>query len=113
MVLKGAGTVLAAPDGGIRLVPTGNPAMASAGMGDVLTGILIGLLAQGMEPLEAMSLGTYLHGWIADQWAEEMGGRGLLATDLLARIPGSLDALSRGDVPRSWPRFAEGCAFHV
>ena len=113
VVLKGAGTVLAAPDGGIRLVPTGNPAMASAGMGDVLTGILTGLLAQGMEPLEAMSLGTYLHGWIADQWAEEMGGRGLLATDLLARSPKSLDALSRGDVPRSWPRSAEGCAFHA
>ncbi len=111
VLLKGAGTVLAEPNGEVGLVPTGNPAMASAGMGDVLTGILAGLLAQGLGLFDAMRLGTYLHGWVADQWAEQMGSRGLLATDLLSRIPPALERILQGDVPRGWPAVSSGCPF--
>lgn len=104
VLLKGAGTVLADPQGRIRLVPTGNPAMASAGMGDVLTGILGGLLAQGLHPFDAMALGAFLHGWMADQWVCLHGARGLVATDLVQAIPNSLERLLTGQVERPWPR---------
>lgn len=113
VVLKGAGTVVASPQGQVGLVPTGNPAMASAGMGDVLTGILGGLLAQGMDPMGVMCLGAYLHGWVADRWAEEVGSRGLMATDLLNRIPGALEQILKGMTTRSWPKKLVGCPFHV
>jgi hydroxyethylthiazole kinase-like uncharacterized protein yjeF len=113
VTLKGAGTLVAHPDGHVGMIPTGNPAMASAGMGDVLTGILAGLIAQGVPPFEAMQLGAYLHGWIADEWAAEIGERGLVATDLLAKIPSDLEKILVGDVARVWPRRREGCPFYV
>jgi hydroxyethylthiazole kinase-like uncharacterized protein yjeF len=113
VVLKGAGTVVAAPEGQVGLVPTGNPAMASAGMGDVLTGILGGLLAQGMDPMRTASLGTYLHGWVADRWAEGVGGRGLMATDLLGKIPAALEEILQGRVVGTWPKRLEGWPFHA
>lgn len=104
VLLKGAGTVLADPEGRILLVPTGNPAMASAGMGDVLTGILAGLLAQGLNSMDAMALGAFLHGWMADEWVSFHGGRGLLATDLIHMIPDCLERILQGRVKRMWPR---------
>ncbi len=113
VVLKGAGTVLADPEGRVGLVPTGNPAMASGGTGDLLTGLVAGFTAQGLGPFQAMALGAYLHGWVADQWAAERGRRGLAATDLLAPIPAALERLVGGDAPRAWPRPAQGCPFHV
>jgi hydroxyethylthiazole kinase-like uncharacterized protein yjeF len=113
VALKGAGTVLADPSGMVELVPTGNPAMASAGMGDILTGIVGGLLAQGLGPLAAMRLGAFLHGLIADEWVEKNGGRGLMATDLLAAIPNALERTIRGEIPRPWPKRTPGCWFHV
>jgi NAD(P)H-hydrate epimerase len=113
VLLKGAGTVVANPQGEVGLIATGNPAMASAGMGDILTGVVAGLLCQRMAPFEAMKLGAYLHGWVADHWAGDFGERGLVAKDLLTRIPTDLEKILRGDVPRVWPRGTERCFFHA
>jgi NAD(P)H-hydrate epimerase len=82
VILKGNGTVVAA-QGQLLLCDYGNPGMASGGMGDVLSGIIGGLMAQGLAPLEAAALAVCLHGAAADTAAEQ-GQRGLLATDLLA-----------------------------
>lgn len=80
-VLKGAGTLIAAPQH-LSVVNTGNPGMASGGMGDVLSGIIAGLLAQSLTPIEATQQGVYRHGLAADQAAAKDGERGLLASDL-------------------------------
>jgi NAD(P)H-hydrate epimerase len=93
LVLKGAHTVIAAPDGRAWINATGNPGMASGGMGDVLTGILGGLLAQGYPPEEACILGVFLHGYTGDLAAQEKGEAGILARDLIERLPGGLRAL--------------------
>ncbi len=84
-VLKGAGTVIA-DETSVFVDTTGNPGMASGGMGDVLSGLLGALLAQGLTPIEAAKLGVYVHGEAADRLAEEYGERGLLASDLLPKI---------------------------
>ncbi|HLD74456.1 MAG TPA: NAD(P)H-hydrate dehydratase, partial [Bdellovibrionota bacterium] len=91
LVLKGSGTVIASPRGETFINPTGNPGMASAGMGDVLTGMIAGLLAQGLKPLQAAQLGVYLHGFIGDRLKDEKGVAGLLASDLMSKIPESLE----------------------
>lgn len=93
LVLKGSGTVIATPHGEAFINPTGNPGMASGGMGDVLTGMISGLLAQGLKPLQAAQLGVYLHGFIGDHLRDEKGAAGLLASDLIAKIPESLELL--------------------
>ena len=85
VALKGAGSLVAGATGPIRLNRTGNPGMAGGGMGDVLTGVIAGLVAQGMEPGIATVAGVYLHGYAADQCAGE-GERGMLAGDLLPVI---------------------------
>ncbi len=114
VVLKGAGTILADPQGRLRFVPTGNPAMASGGMGDVLSGIIGGLLVQGLQPFEAMSLGAYVHGLVADEWASAKGKRGLVATDLLPLIPEALERILQGKILRSWPQATkQECAFYA
>lgn len=87
LVLKGARTVIAAPDGGILINPTGHVGMATGGMGDLLTGIIAGLLAQGAPPLAAAAAGVWLHGRSADRLFPRFGNAGLLASDLLAEIP--------------------------
>jgi NAD(P)H-hydrate epimerase len=87
LLLKGAYTVIAAPDGRCTLLPFANPIMAVAGSGDVLSGIIAGLLAQGMAAYEAAVLGGYLHG-AAGQLAEaRMGNAGLLAHEIADYIP--------------------------
>src|SRR3989338_4730113 len=93
LVLKGSGTVIASPRGETFINPTGNPGMASAGMGDVLTGMIAGLLAQVLKPLQAAELGVYLHGFIGDRLKDEKGVAGLLASDLMSKIPESLELL--------------------
>lgn len=93
LILKGAHTVIAAPDGRAWVNTTGNPGMASGGMGDVLTGILGGLLAQGYPLEEACTLGVFLHGYAGDLAAQEKGEAGILARDLIERLPGGLRAL--------------------
>ncbi|MCY4447616.1 MAG: NAD(P)H-hydrate dehydratase [Chloroflexi bacterium] len=87
VVLKGAHTVIAAPDGRVALSPFANPALATAGSGDVLAGIIGGLLAQGMERYEAAVASVYLHGAAAERWSAANGSGGMLASDLLALLP--------------------------
>ena len=87
IVLKGARTVVARPDGIAAICPTGNPGMATAGTGDVLTGMIVGLLAQGLPPWEAACVATYLHGCAGDLAAAEKGQAGLIAGDLIEQIP--------------------------
>ncbi len=88
VVLKGANTVIAGPDGRMFVNPTGNPGMASGGMGDVLTGIIGGLLAQGLEPLDAAVAGVYLHGLAGDRAVSQTGQAALLASDIMEDLPG-------------------------
>jgi NAD(P)H-hydrate epimerase len=93
LVLKGARTVVARPDGLLAICPTGNPGMATAGMGDVLTGIVVGLLAQGLPAWEAACAATYLHGLAGDLAAKQLGQAGMLASDLVAHIPYALKTI--------------------
>jgi NAD(P)H-hydrate epimerase len=93
-VLKGHRTLVAAPDGAVWVNPTGNPGMASGGAGDVLTGLLAGLLAQGLEPLDAARLGVYLHGLAGDLAAARLGGIALAAGDLLDALPAAFARLT-------------------
>jgi ADP-dependent NAD(P)H-hydrate dehydratase / NAD(P)H-hydrate epimerase len=85
VVLKGAGSLVSSADGGIDVIADGNPGMASGGMGDVLTGIIAALRAQGLALCEAASLGTALHAAAADAAALD-GERGLLASDLFGQL---------------------------
>lgn len=87
VVLKGAYSTIASPDGNVYFNPTGNPGMATGGSGDVLTGILTGILAQGYEPLEAAIMGVYLHGRAGDVAATDKGTEGLIASDLIEYLP--------------------------
>ncbi len=82
VVLKGARTVVAAPDGALAVAPFENPALASGGTGDVLAGTLGSLLAQGLAPFDAARLGVYLHGLAGEAVRERLGDAGLLASDL-------------------------------
>lgn len=87
VVLKGAYTTIAAPDGKIHFNSTGNPGMATGGTGDVLTGILSGLLGQGYDALTTALLGVYLHGLAGDLAAREVGMEGLIASDVVQWLP--------------------------
>jgi NAD(P)H-hydrate epimerase len=107
VVMKGAPTVTAAPDGRLTVNPTGNPGMASAGMGDVLTGTVLALLAQGLEPYDAARLAVWVHGRAGDRVAERHGvalcRAGLVAAELPATL-GELVALDgRQALPPSLP----------
>ncbi|NJC88266.1 MAG: NAD(P)H-hydrate dehydratase [Desulfuromonas sp.] len=93
LVLKGARTLTAFPDGHVRINASGHPGMASGGMGDVLTGLIGGLLAQGMEAGAAAALGVYLHGLAGDRLRPRYGDAGLLATDLLRELPMARNSL--------------------
>jgi NAD(P)H-hydrate epimerase len=94
VVLKGARTVIATADGKVFINPTGNPGMASGGMGDVLAGMLAALLGQGFSPQDAMKLGVYLHGFVGDQVAAKKGAIGLIASDIIEGLPSGMRALS-------------------
>lgn len=83
VVLKGAFTGIAAPDGNYWFNTTGNPGMATGGSGDVLTGLITGLLAQGMKPLDAAIAGVYLHGLAGDLAAEESSQEAMIAGDMI------------------------------
>jgi len=90
MVLKGPGTVVAAPDGRYRVNITGNSGMAKGGSGDVLAGMVVSLLGQGMDAFEACCAAVYLHGLAGDLAAADKGERGMTPTDLLEQIPYAL-----------------------
>ena len=90
LVLKGANTVIADPHGQIAICPTGNPGMASAGIGDVLTGMIAGFLAQGLTAWDAARVGVYIHGLAGDLAAITIGEPGLIASDVILAIPRAL-----------------------
>ena len=90
VILKGARTVIARPDGLAAICPTGNPGMATAGTGDVLTGMVGGLLAQGLAPWDAACAATYFHGLAGDLAAQHLGQAGMIASDLIQHIPHAL-----------------------
>jgi len=95
VVLKGPYTVIASPDGRLVVNPTGNPALATAGAGDVLAGLL-GALACSLPPFEAAWCAAYLHGAAGDAWKAKNGDRGLLASTIADEVPGVLRDLLAG-----------------
>ncbi len=97
VVLKGARTVTATPDGRSYINSSGNPGMATAGMGDALAGIIASLLAQGMPPEDAAVAGVYLHGLAGDLAARRFGPAGILAGDLVSGIPEALGKVMRDE----------------
>jgi NAD(P)H-hydrate epimerase len=86
LILKGAHTAVAGPDGSVWLNTTGNPGMATGGAGDVLTGLITGLLAQGYEPVIAARLGVFIHGLAGDLAAENVGQEAMKAGDIVEHI---------------------------
>jgi NAD(P)H-hydrate epimerase len=97
VVLKGAATVIALPDGHVFINTSGNAGMASGGMGDVLTGVIGGLLSQGYPPRAAACLGTYLHGAAADLLNASVGPYGYLAGELMPMLPRAIAQLTTID----------------
>ena len=95
-VLKGAHTVVASPGGGVMVSPFANPGLATAGTGDVLAGVISGLLAQGLSSAHAASLGVYLHGAAGERVRRELGDSGIVASDLLTEVPRAAQALRQG-----------------
>ena len=93
VVMKGAPTVVAAPDGRASVNPTGTPALATAGTGDVLAGVLAALLAQGLAPFDAARLAVFVHGRAGELSGEEIGVPGAIAGDLVERLPRAFAAL--------------------
>jgi NAD(P)H-hydrate epimerase len=96
VVLKGHQTLVADSDGYVRVNPTGNPGMASGGMGDVLGGIIAALLARGVDAFDAACVGAYIHGFAGDVLRDEMGDIGLTAGDLAESLPRAMKRL-RGE----------------
>jgi len=92
-LLKGNRTVIASPTGTVYVNSSGNPGMATPGMGDALSGILGSLLGQGFDPLDALALGVFLHGMAADRLARHLGSVGFLAGDVINEVPAALEAL--------------------
>jgi NAD(P)H-hydrate epimerase len=95
VVLKGAHTVIAEPGGLVRVSPFANPGLASGGTGDVLAGIIAGMLAQGLSPADATCCGVYLHGRVAEDVRDRMGDAGTIASDLIERLPETMVRLRR------------------
>jgi hydroxyethylthiazole kinase-like uncharacterized protein yjeF len=101
VVLKGAQTIIAHPDGRLMINTTGNPVLAQGGTGDVLTGMIGGFLAQRLEPFDAACLGVFLHGLAADAWAASQGACGMLAGELLAELPEVIQDFASGSLPET------------
>ncbi len=93
LVLKGHCTILALPDGEVFLNPTGNSGMAKGGSGDVLGGMILSLLGQGMHPVKAAVAAVWLHGTVGDRCAEALSERGMTPSDMIARLPEVLKEL--------------------
>jgi ADP-dependent NAD(P)H-hydrate dehydratase / NAD(P)H-hydrate epimerase len=96
-VLKGAASVIGDPDGRAFVNPTGNPGMASGGMGDVLTGMVGALLARHAGPGPALRGAVYLHGLAADLAASRVGQEALVASDVIEALPEALRALPEAE----------------
>ncbi len=96
IVLKGAYTVIASPEGQTRVSPIANPGLASAGTGDVLTGAIAGLVAQGLSLFDAAACGVYLHGEAGELVRARLGDAGMIASDLLPELPQVIKRLKEG-----------------
>jgi NAD(P)H-hydrate epimerase len=103
LVLKGAATIVARPDGTVFVNATGNPGMAAGGMGDVLTGLIAGLITQGMEVGAAARAGVLLHGSAADRTAAQRAPVGYLATEVMDAIPQAMVQRLGGDDKLPFP----------
>jgi NAD(P)H-hydrate epimerase len=93
MVLKGAFTVIARPDGQARISPFANPALATGGTGDVLAGVIAGLAAQQLSLFDAAVCGVYLHGAAGEALRDRLGDAGVIASDLLPELPKVMQGL--------------------
>jgi len=100
VVLKGSGTVVAAPDGRWSINASGGPLLGVGGTGDVLAGLTGSLLVQGLEPYDAARLAVFLHGRAGDRLAQRLGDAGLLASELADELPAARRELAAGDVAR-------------
>lgn len=94
-MLKGHRTITAFPDGAAFVNTTGNPGMAKGGSGDVLSGIILSLLGQGLPARQAVPLAVWLHGAAGDLAAEKLGEYGMAPVDLISMLPGLTKQLSR------------------
>lgn len=97
LILKGADSLTACPDGRVFINPTGNAGMATAGSGDVLTGIIAGLLSQSMQPDRAASAGVYIHGLAGDIAANKCGQASMIASELIANLPAAIQQAFYGE----------------
>jgi len=100
IILKGACALVAESGRALTVNPTGNPGMATGGTGDVLTGMVAGLIAQGLLPFEAAAAGAYLHGLAGDLAARRLGQASLLAGDVLTAVPEAIRQVSSGEIER-------------
>jgi ADP-dependent NAD(P)H-hydrate dehydratase / NAD(P)H-hydrate epimerase len=96
VLLKGARSVIVTPENEVFINSSGNPGMGTPGMGDVLSGIVGALLAQGMPAGDALKLGVFMHGYAADRLAKRIGPAGYFASELADELPGAMDAKSTG-----------------
>ena len=97
-MLKGAFTIVAAPEGKLMLLPFANPGLGSAGTGDVLAGTIVALRAQGLDAFQAAVVGAYLHGLAGEMVRERIGVAGLAASDVAHALP---EAIKRVTLERS------------
>ena len=96
VTLKGAHTVIAQPEGTVRISPFANPGLASGGTGDVLSGVIVGLMAQGLSTGDASCCAVYLHGQAGENVRKTLGEAGLVASDLIGELPVTINRLHRG-----------------
>jgi NAD(P)H-hydrate epimerase len=108
VVLKGAYTVVAAPDGRTAIEPFANPGLATAGTGDVLAGAIVALRAQGLGTFEAAAAGAYLHGLAGDLARAEMGAAGMTAGDVLAHLPQAWLHIAGTSIGSQYHRLPDG-----
>ena len=112
VVLKGAHTIVAEPQGTLYINPTGNPGMATGGTGDVLAGMIGALLGQRYQPAEAACIGAFVHGLAGDLAAVRLGQRSLTAWDVVEALPQAFEQLERVKVsppPRGGHHWIKGC----
>ena len=93
VLLKGAYTVVASSEGDVRIVPFANPGLATAGTGDVLAGIIAGLVAQNVSPYDAAAIGAFIHGAAGEMVTNAIGNTGIIASDLLPMLPQTIRAI--------------------
>ncbi len=107
LLLKGVPSIICGPRGTVYAVLAGNPGMATAGMGDVLTGTIGAMMAQGLDPVDATICATSVHGIAGDLASEEVGGHGMVASDVVERLPLAQD-IAAGRA--AWPKSHGGCS---